>query len=97
MHCSAAPVSEASAVNGRSPWNVTCVAGTPTLVISGGDDPVGSFGKGPDYVYKQLMVSGVSDVTLKLYEGARHELFNETNRMEVFADMLAWIEGGRGK
>jgi len=43
------------------------------------------------------MVSGVSDVTLKLYEGARHELFNETNRMEVFADMLAWIEGGRGK
>ena len=69
----------------------------PTLVISGGDDPVGSFGKGPDYVYKQLMVSGVSDVTLKLYKGARHELFNETNRMEVFADMLAWIEGGRGK
>lgn len=35
LHCSAAPVSEASAVNRRSPWNVTCMAGTPALVISG--------------------------------------------------------------
>ena len=43
------------------------------------------------------MVSGVSDVSLKLYEGARHELFNETNRDEVFADMLTWIEGAVGK
>ena len=69
----------------------------PTLVISGDADPVGDFGKGPDYVYKQLMVSGVTDVSLKLYEGARHELFNETNRDEVFADMLTWIEGAVGK
>ena len=69
----------------------------PTLVISGDADPVGDYGKGPDYVYKQLMVSGVSDVSLKLYEGARHELFNETNRDEVFADILAWIESTVGK
>lgn len=34
LYCSAAPVSEASAVNGRSPWNVTCVVGTPILIIS---------------------------------------------------------------
>ena len=69
----------------------------PTLVISGDADPVGNYGKGPDYVYKQLMVSGVSDVSIKLYEGARHELFNETNRDEVFADMLSWIESTQGK
>ena len=69
----------------------------PTLVISGADDPVGNFGRGPDYVYKQLMVSGVGDVSLKLYEGARHELFNEINRQEVFEDMLVWIEGAVGK
>ena len=28
LHCPAVPVSEASAVNRRCPWNVTCVAGT---------------------------------------------------------------------
>ena len=65
--------------------------------MSGTADPVGNFGKGPDYIYKQLMIRGVSDVSLKLYDGARHELFNETNRFEVLADMLAWIEGAVGK
>ena len=69
----------------------------PTLIMSGSADPVGNFGQGPDYVYKQLMVQGVSDVSLKLYDGARHELFNETNRLEVFADILSWIEGVVGK
>ena len=65
----------------------------PTLVMSGDMDPVGDYGKGPAYVYKQLMINGASNVTLKMYEGARHELFNETNADEVFHDILAWIEG----
>jgi alpha-beta hydrolase superfamily lysophospholipase len=39
------------------------------------------------------MINGVSNVTLKIYEGARHELFNETNADEVFRDILAWLEG----
>jgi alpha-beta hydrolase superfamily lysophospholipase len=65
----------------------------PTLVISGDMDPVGNYGKGPRYVYKQLMISGAENVTLKTYEGARHELFNETNADEVFEDILAWLSG----
>ena len=68
-----------------------------TVIMSGTADPVGNFGKGPHYVYKQLMMQGVSDVSLKLYEGARHELFNETNRTEVLSDMLSWIESVVGK
>lgn len=63
-----------------------------TLVISGEEDPVGGFGKGVRYVYDNLKKNG-ADVELKLYKGARHELFNETNRKEVFADLIAWIEG----
>ena len=31
-------------------------------------------------------------VEMKLYEGARHELLNETNREEVFADLFTWIQ-----
>ena len=62
-----------------------------TLVISGAEDPVGGFGKGVRYVYDSLKENG-ADVTLKLYEGARHELFNETNREEVFSDLVAWLE-----
>ena len=64
-----------------------------TLVISGEEDPVGAFGKGPRYVYKNLLVAGVEDVTLKMYGGARHELFNEKNRHEVFVDITEWLVG----
>ena len=65
----------------------------PTLIMSGDMDPVGGYGKGPRYVYKQLMINGATNLSLKTYEGARHELFNETNRDEVFLDLLTWLEG----
>ena len=32
-------------------------------------------------------------VTLRLYPDGRHEMLNETNRDEVHADLLAWLEG----
>ena len=63
----------------------------PTFVMSGSMDPVGDYGKGPTYVYKQLLISGVKNVKLKLYEGARHELFNEIGREEVFSDILEFL------
>ena len=63
-----------------------------TLILSGKMDPVGNYGKGPDYVYKHLMIAGCKSVEMKLYDGARHELFNETNRDEVFSDLVAWLE-----
>ena len=28
-----------------------------------------------------------------MYEGARHELFNETNKEEVFSDLVGWLDG----
>lgn len=34
---------------------------------------------------------GVQDVTFRSYPGARHELFNELERDEVRADVLAWL------
>ncbi len=65
----------------------------PTLIVSGDMDPVGAYGKGPMTVYKKLLIAGARDVNIKLYEGARHELFNETNRAEFFEDTLGWISG----
>lgn len=64
----------------------------PTLVVSGDMDPVGGFGSGVMTVYDKLIAGGARDVKLKLYEGARHELFNESNRQEVFSDLYAWLK-----
>lgn len=63
-----------------------------TLIMSGDMDPVGNYGKGVDYVYKQLLLNGCTKVSAKLYPGARHELFNETNREEAFSDIVDFIE-----
>lgn len=65
----------------------------PTLIISGDMDPVGDYGRGPEYIYKRLVEGGHSAVSLKMYEGARHELFNESNRQEVFRDIVGWLGG----
>lgn len=62
-----------------------------TLIASGADDPVGSYGHGPLYVANSLKSEGVQNVDLQLYDGARHELHNETNKEEFFADLIAWI------
>jgi len=35
----------------------------------------------------------VTDVTCRVYPGARHEVFNETNRDEVISDLVDWLDG----
>lgn len=64
----------------------------PILLVAGGNDPVGDDGRGVTAVRDQFARSGVRDLTLKLYPGARHEIFNETNADEVIGDVVAWVE-----
>lgn len=71
-------------------WFKSFPKNLPTLVVSGENDPVGDFGKGVRYVYDNLKNNGAA-VELKLYPEARHELFNEINRDEVFADLVEWL------
>ena len=39
-----------------------------------------------------LKKTGHKNVTMKIYEGARHEILNEINRDEVYADIIAWLD-----
>ncbi|MCU1536812.1 MAG: alpha/beta hydrolase fold protein [Humibacillus sp.] len=64
----------------------------PVHLASGDKDPVGSNGKGVEQVAAQLRRVGVRDVTLKLWPEARHEILNETNRDEVEAEILEWLD-----
>ena len=66
---------------------------TPVYFLSGDQDPVGSMGAGVRKVAGMFRAAGCKDVTVKLYPGGRHEMFNEINRQEVFQDLLAWLEG----
>jgi len=63
----------------------------PIYIFSGACDPVGGMGKGVREVADMLSATG-HDVTLKLYDGGRHEMLNELNRDEVYGDVLNFIE-----
>ena len=76
----------------RRSWYKSFPKELPTLVMSGDADPVGNCGRGPVHVYKNLLLAGVDDVSIKMYEGARHELFKETNRAEMFCDLTDWLK-----
>jgi len=45
-----------------------------------------------ELVAQRYRDAGIRDVTVLGYEGARHEVFNETNRDEVTADLIAWLD-----
>ena len=68
---------------------------TPVYLFSGDQDPVGSNGEGVKKVFGFFQDHGTSDLTIKLYPGGRHEMLNEINRGEVYADVLAWLEARR--
>lgn len=64
----------------------------PMLIVIGSDDPLG----GPRSVellaqaYRER--GGLSDVTVKVYDDARHEVFNEINQEDVRRDVIAWLD-----
>ncbi len=66
---------------------------TPVYLFSGEQDPVGSYGAGARKVCALFRNAGCKDLTLKLYPEGRHEMLNEINRNEVYADVLGWLEG----
>src|SRR3954464_14461863 len=64
----------------------------PVYIAVGEHDPVNGQLALVDPLVARLRDAGLTDVTLAVYPGARHEVFNETNRDEVVADLLAWLE-----
>lgn len=66
-------------------------ADLPIMVIGGAKDPV-SDGQRLETLAAKLREAGLKNVQLNLYPEARHELLNETNRAEVTAEVLSWLD-----
>lgn len=64
----------------------------PIAIFSGSEDPVGGRGKLVTKLYEMYKAQGVEKVEMKLYTDARHEILNEINREEVYADVAAAID-----
>ncbi len=64
----------------------------PVYFIYGSDDPVGGYGKTIKKLIQVYKGNVMSDVSEKVWQGDRHEIFNERDGEEVMSDTLTWIE-----
>jgi len=64
----------------------------PLLVLSGSADPVHAGERNLQRMLGKYRRQ-LARIDYRIYADGRHELFNETNREEVFQDLLAWLDG----
>lgn len=64
----------------------------PVLFVSGDQDPVGAMGAGVRAAYDKFAAAHVKDLSIKLYEGDRHEILNELDRETVYNDLFEWMK-----
>ena len=63
----------------------------PVYFLYGTDDPVGDYGKTINKLYDIYQKRGMDKVSLKAYEGDRHEILNEDDKETVDKDIIDWI------
>lgn len=68
----------------------------PVLIVIGSEDPLGGERSVEKLAKAYVERSRLTDVTAIVYPGAQHEVFNETNRDEVVADLLGWLDARVG-
>lgn len=81
-------------VNGTE-WARQVPKDLPVYLFSGDADPVGQYGRGVLIVRDMLKEAGVEQLECKLYPGGRHEMLNETNRQEVYEDVIHYLQRWR--
>jgi alpha-beta hydrolase superfamily lysophospholipase len=69
---------------------------TPLYFFSGGQDPVGENGVGVRRIISALEEAGFLNIQYKIYPEGRHEMLNELNRLEVYDDLLHWLNKQMG-
>jgi alpha-beta hydrolase superfamily lysophospholipase len=68
----------------------------PIYVVVGDEDPLNDHLARLQPVLDRFQAAGLTNVTLKVYPGGRHEMLNETNRQAVVEDLQAWLEKAVG-
>lgn len=70
-------------------WFAAMHKDLPIFLIAGEEDPVGDYGKGVRTVYDRLSENGCQ-VSMKLYNGMRHEILNDQCKNEVLEDIAVF-------
>ncbi len=71
-------------------WYSSLRGDMPILLVSGSEDPVGNYGKGVLEIDGKLKKLGISSRAV-LYEGARHEILNDSTYGAVVRDICDFL------
>ena len=66
--------------------------GLRILITSGAEDPVGAWGEGVRKTFMVYSDNTKCDVSIRIYDDDRHEILNETDKEQVYADMLEFLD-----
>jgi alpha-beta hydrolase superfamily lysophospholipase len=66
--------------------------GLPVYIAAGEADPVNGGLALLTPLTDRLAAAGLTDVTVRTYPEARHEIFNETNSAEVIGELIQWLD-----
>ena len=64
----------------------------PIYLFAGDKDPLNGDLAFLHILIERYRAAGVKDIAYDFYPGGRHEMLNETNRDEVIANLLRWID-----
>ncbi|HUD39447.1 MAG TPA: alpha/beta hydrolase [Streptosporangiaceae bacterium] len=67
-------------------------ADLPVYIAVGELDPVNGGLTLLTPLTERLEAAGLSDVTVRTYPDARHEILNETNRAQVISELMTWLD-----
>lgn len=63
----------------------------PIFIAGGGDDQLGKLGEAPKNMALKISGLGNSNVALKIYGSARHDLFHDISANELSYDIIGWM------
>lgn len=78
---------------GADPAQVAAIRSDLPLYIAAGEaDPVNGGLALLTPLADRYLAAGLTDVTVRTYPDARHEILNETNRDQIIAELITWID-----
>ena len=78
---------------GADPAQVAAIRSSlPVYIAVGQSDPVNGGLALLNPLTDRYKAAGLTDVTVRIYPDARHEILNETNRDEIIAELNGWLD-----